>query len=315
MGLFTSRLGVCLYLLLPHRWAWALLTPLERARVDAANLHHNTHRPDFVDPRRYRAGADFDAPIADAVATRRDRELVAFLDRVRPAIVLEVGPGSGHHTRTIVEHPAVRRYVAVDINPSFLDFLRPRLEAVWKSDFSFDLIAGSVADIASQERFDAIVLLSTVHHIPDRLGLFRTLADHLRAGGRILAIDPTHYVLRWWQLVRKLTSRGYLVKAFRAAQDGRLGTHAMCQWHEYRAIARQAQLRVARVAFGDRPRRVERLRRWLPLGPLERWTAQEITFECQRAPAAEACGPTIWERLAPMALKCLFVLGVLRGKS
>jgi hypothetical protein len=89
----------------------------------------------------------------------------------------------------------------------------------------------------------------------------------------------------------------------------------MCQWHEYLAIARQTHLRIARVTFGDRPRRVERLRRFLPLGPLERWTAQEITFECQRGPIEETFEPTVWDRLAPVAVKVLFVLGVLRGKS
>jgi len=120
-----------------------------------------------------------------------------------------------------------------------------------------------------------------VHHIPDRDILFRALAERLAAHGRILAIDPTHYLLRIAKMLRKTLAPGYLSHQLQDAREARLSTHAMCQLAEYYVITRRAGLQVTRACFGDQPARV---RRWrsagLPLGPLWRWSSQEMTVEC-----------------------------------
>ena len=285
MGLLSTRVGVCLYLLLPNHWVQRLLTERERARIDEGNRLHNTVRPDYADPSRYRGGQSFDHFIADPMDERRRRQLMAFLDRVKPSRVLEIGPGSGCHTRTIVEHPAVKRYVAADINPAFLAYLQPRLEAAaTRRSFSFALIEGSAGEVPSDDRFDAIILMSAVHHISNRAALLRELSLRLAPNGRLLAIDPTHYLLRWWHLSKKLGRRGYAKQVLQAAREGHLSTHAMCQWSEYRRVARRAGLDITQVSFDDRPRFIECLRALaFPLGPLNRWTAQEIAIECRRA--------------------------------
>jgi SAM-dependent methyltransferase len=294
---------------------WYLLSQSEREQIAAGNLFHNTHRDDFADPSRYRDGADFDAPIADAGTLRRAQELRAFLDRVRPAIVLEVGPGSGQLTRIIAEHPAVHRYVGLDVNPAFIDYLRPRLQQVSKDGFSFDLLTGTTADLPADLRVDAAILLATVHHIPDREGLLADISARLRAGGRVLAIDPTHYVLRWWHLARKLRRPGYAQHTLDLALRRRLSTHAMCSLDEYRTVTARAGLRIARLSFDDRPRSIERLRRWhVPLGPVARWMAQEITIELQRSPKPASFHRMWWERMMPAAVKAMLALQLFRGK-
>jgi len=277
MGLLSSRLGIAVFLLCPNRWVWAWLSPEERALIEVGNRHHNTQRPDYADPSQYQDGIGFDsAPTARY--ERRLRQLREFLDRVGPASVLEVGPGSGYLTRTIVEHAAVRRYVAVDINPAFLEYLRPRLERVQKPHFTFELVAGTVDQLPASG-FDAAVLLSVVHHIPDRERLFSTLGTLLNRPGHVLAIDPTCYLLRIRKLLRKVARRGYLDTHLALVQHGQMSTHAMCQLAEYRAVTRRTGFDIALVHFGDHPGKVKRWRaRGLPLGP--RWTAQEITIEC-----------------------------------
>ncbi len=284
MRLLESRAGICLYLLLPRHWVWTLLSDEERALVESGNRYHDTHRADFVRPETYCHGHGFDSEVADEWRERQAR-VIDFLDRVRPARVLEVGPGSGHLTRTIVTHPAVRRYVGVDINPAFIEYLAPRLERLNRRGLSFELIAGEVADVAETERFDAVILLSTVHHIPDRVAFFAALKQRLRSTGRIFACDPTHYLLRWRHLLRKVRRPGYLREHLESARQGRLGTHAMCQWAEYCAVSRRTGLQILRCVFSDRPGRVERWRRsGVPLGPLGRWFAQEITVEFGHQP-------------------------------
>jgi SAM-dependent methyltransferase len=281
MGLLASRLGIAVYLLCPHRWVWTWLTPEERAVVEAGDRYQNTQRPDYADPTQYQGGVGFDS-LTDARRERHLQQLVEFLDRVRPASVLEVGPGSGYLTRTIVEHAAVRRYVAVDVNPAFLEYLRPRLEGVQKEEFTFELFAGTVDQVRASG-FDAAVLLSVVHHIPDRERLFSTIGALLNRPGHVLAIDPTHYLLRIRKLLRKVARRGYLDMLLALARQRQISTHAMCQLAEYRAVTRRTGFEITLVHFDNHPRRVRQWRaRGIPLGPFWRWTAQEMTIECVR---------------------------------
>jgi SAM-dependent methyltransferase len=228
--LLDSRVGMALYRLLPNHWSWRLLTREERERVFAANLTHNTIRPDYADPLRYQEGLNFDAD-TDRRATPRGRLVGEFLDRLKPERVLEVGPGAGFYTRLIVEHPAVREYTAVDLNPAFLDYLRPRLA---QTSVNSRLIHGTIADVTTPA--DAVLLISTVHHIPDRLALFQHIRRCLTPAGAILAIDPPYYILQLRKVWRKCRTPGNLALRVRT-QD--VSTHNMCTLGEYQAIARE----------------------------------------------------------------------------
>ena len=283
--LLSSRVGLLLYLVLPNHWVWHLLSRAERARILEGNRRHNTERPDYADPSQYQGGVGFDSAEDPRRAAHR-RFLTDVLDKQRPASVLEIGPGSGHLTRMFVEYPGVTRYVGVDINDAFLDHLRPHLASITRPGFSFDLVHGTVDD-APRESFDAIVLCSAVHHIPDRRELFAALAARLSSTGVIAAIDPTHYLGRLRKMLRKASKPAYLATKLREALESRLSTHAMCTLAEYRAVARQTGLAITRAEFSERPPRVERWRRaGIPLGPLWRWAAEEIAVEFRHAERA-----------------------------
>ena len=244
------------------------------------DLHHNTRRPDYAEPARYQEGLDFDSPVERR--TRNWDQLGAFLDRVRPASVLEIGPGSGHLTRRIVTYPTVERYVAVDINGAFLDYLRPRLTAL-RPDLSVTLVESTIAQ-APDESFDAVVMISAVHHIPDRDELFTGLHKRLRPAGRVLAVDPTHYLFRLRKMMRKVLKPGYLAYQLSLVNRGEFSTHSMCQLAEYRAIAAKAGFLLTRVEFAEQPRRLLRwCARGVPLGPLWRWASAEILVEFERS--------------------------------
>jgi SAM-dependent methyltransferase len=278
-GLMSSKLGIALYLMLPNHWVQMCLSSEEKARIDEGDRYHNTQRPDYADPSQYQGGVGFDSS-TDPRQERSRQHLVAFLDRVRPASVVEVGPGSGYLTRTIVEHPAVKRYVAVDINGAFLEYLRLRLDRVSKLGFSYDVVTGPIGDL-SEHSFDAAVMMSSVHHIPDRENLFRALGARLKRPGHVLAIDPTHYLLRWLKLFRKISQRGYLGQNLAEARAGILSTHTMCQLAEYRAVTRRTGFHINRVVFWGHPSKVRRLAaRGLLLGPIWRWASTIIAIEC-----------------------------------
>lgn len=256
--LLGSRLGLAVYTLLPHRVGWALLSSRERALLCAGNQAHDGQRLGYR---------------ADPVSRQRHRAYVAaFLDRVQPARVLEVGPGSAAVTDVILEHPGVRAYVGVDINPSLVDRWRPCIDGRPQR-----VIIGTLAE-APCESVDAIILGSVVHHIPDRGALFREIALRLAPGGQVLCIDPAYYLLQMRKVWRKVRTPGHVARLIAEVRAGRYGTHAMCQVAEYRALARAAGLTITRVETWGQPRRVQAWRRVVPAG-VWRWCAQEVVVE------------------------------------
>jgi SAM-dependent methyltransferase len=272
--MLKSRFGLACYSLLQNRWAWACLSQEEREAILRGNIWGNTQRPDYADPLKYQGGVDFDT----IAAPRRELErtqLAAFLERVQPASVLELGPGSGYLTRTVTDWPTLTRYVAVDVNPAFLDHVRARLT---RPDLSTAFIVGTIEDVPAAERFDAVVMCSVVHHIPNRYDLFRAVRRRLRTGGRVFATDPTHYLHRLLKIVRKWRRNpGYLAGHLAAARRGEpIGTHAMCTLGEYRAVAAATNFAVRRVEFDE----YSRFRSWWPL-PGQHFLAAHMMIECE----------------------------------
>jgi len=237
--ILDSSFGIVLYFLLRTDWVWALLSPDEREVIKAANVEHNTGRDGYADPETYGGGRGFDS-LDDRAQSTGGRLLRDFLERTNPKRVVEFGPGSGYHTRQIVEHPSVESYHGVDINPAFLDFLRPRLveTARKKKDFAFELQHADFRE-GLDVKADAAILLATVHHIPDRRELFDAIQSCLVDGGHIFASDPTHYLPRLRRLLYKMGQSGYLKVEYRSKRSN-LSTHGFCTLGEYRKICRQA---------------------------------------------------------------------------
>ena len=151
--------------------------------------------------------------------------------------MLEVGPGSGYLTRLICEQECVTRYVGIDINAEFLEFLRPRLEELkqLKPGFEYELIA---TDFEARETVpvDAVIMLAAAHHIPNRKQLFAWVARQLKPGGSAFAYDGSHYLPRLAKLWRKYW-RSYRKPTYRSEQAN-FSTHHMCTIGKYRAIVR-----------------------------------------------------------------------------
>jgi SAM-dependent methyltransferase len=266
--MLNNRLGIFLYLLLPNRWSWSLLSDEEKGIIHAANDYHNTTRPDYANPDLYSGGSNFDSP-EDRTATIRGRLLQAFLDREQPPAVLEIGPGSGFYTRSICYHTAVKHYVAIDINPAFLGWMKPRLERVTqaKPDFSFELFHGDFKTI-DLPVCNAVVLISAVHHIPDRLALIQRLASLLPAGGSLFAVDPSHYIPRILKLLKNFCTQYHWPKFWRHHPN--LSTHHFCTLEEYRWILNQVPLMsLESVYYFSFPRGTGKIRNWC----LKNWYA------------------------------------------
>jgi SAM-dependent methyltransferase len=101
--------------------------------------------------------------------------------------VLEIGAGIGNLTIHLLPRP---RYVATDINPYHLGYLRNlafnrpylevrRLDLVQAADF-----------MALTGQFDTVLCLNVLEHVPDEAAAWRNIYSALRPGGRAIVLVP-----------------------------------------------------------------------------------------------------------------------------
>lgn len=115
----------------------------------------------------------------------------AEIDRTSPLRVLDVGSGGGSSVFALAKLLPNADVVASDISPQLLGKLaafsatRPELRSRI-SAYCFDLHEPFFRDNA----FDLVFGSAIVHHLIDPLAALRHVADSLKAGGRIVLVEP-----------------------------------------------------------------------------------------------------------------------------
>jgi len=273
--MLKNPFGYLLYLFLRNDYSWGFLSDEEKARVLDANKNYNVTREDYANPELYGGERNIGGENWDSFCLRQDdhrgQSLKKMLEEKKPVRVLEIGPGAGYYTRLICESESVTHYTAIDIGPAFLEYLRPRLEKIKQSKtFSYDLVLGDVVEADLQGSYDCIVLLSAIHHIPNRLELFEKLNSLLLSDGVIFSFEPSHYLPRIFNLSRKCLFNGYLKRSFYSEN---FSTHHMCSYGEYKEITRKLpQLKIDKV-FYQLPEKTKKFN-WLLLP--KQWFSNEI---------------------------------------
>jgi 2-polyprenyl-3-methyl-5-hydroxy-6-metoxy-1,4-benzoquinol methylase len=103
--------------------------------------------------------------------------------------ILEVGAATGYVTEAMQQGGAT--VVAVEIDPDAVEAARAR---------GIEIRLGSVQDVvAPAERFDHVVLLDVIEHVPHPDALFEACLSHLAPGGSIVLSVPNvaHWSIRW----------------------------------------------------------------------------------------------------------------------
>jgi glycosyltransferase involved in cell wall biosynthesis len=103
------------------------------------------------------------------------------------ARVLEIGAGIGNITMWLVPRDL---YVASDINPNYLDYLRNL--ALGKPYLTVDKIdLEEPTDFARWEgEFDTVICLNVLEHVRDPMAALRNMSAALRPGGRLVLYVP-----------------------------------------------------------------------------------------------------------------------------
>jgi SAM-dependent methyltransferase len=291
--ILDSSWGIFKYLFLRNDYSWQLLTEKEKDIIRKANFSHNNVRPDYFDPEKYNNGISFDSDADRTKAPKdmfnhRGKYIQEFLEKHNPKSVLEFGPGNGYHTKQLIHYPSVESYFAVDVNKGFLDYLSPRLEKVARQKpFKYQLFTTGEFN-PEKIKVDAVILLSIVHHDPERVELFKNIKQSLVTGGHILAIDPSHYLHRYKKLLRDSLFSGYLTKKYRVERNN-LSTHHFCTLGEYQKICTCVKnlkimnlegfahrLLVKKILFSVHILLGSRFSTYLTKFPLFRWLSTEI---------------------------------------
>jgi ubiquinone/menaquinone biosynthesis C-methylase UbiE len=131
--------------------------------------------------------ADFDRiALLQSKAAEPARHYYRFLLRQVPArcqLTLEIGCGTGAFTRLLAARCA--QVLALDLAPQMLNVARERSAQFANIDFR-------LADVSEWEfpaaRFDCIVTIATLHHLPMR-EMLRRMKYALKANGTLLILD------------------------------------------------------------------------------------------------------------------------------
>jgi SAM-dependent methyltransferase len=242
---FSSGVGYACYYMLRNDRVWSLLSDQEKDFVKKHNEYWNNNNPGYKNPDEYQGqqGKSF-RTIGDRRATWEGRMIQQFLDKERPRRVLEVGPGSGYYTRQIIDCDCVTEYVATDINVGFLGSVEkaiaehPRAASVITRFLPIDKIEALDFEV------DAIIVLSALHHIPDRADFIERISSRLAEGGSLFFYEPTHSMARLLRLAWSfLKNRWYSTKVVESRNN--YMTHHFCTVAETRTIAERVGLDLA----------------------------------------------------------------------
>lgn len=119
------------------------------------------------------------------MAEKVARAMLAALSPTGREQALEFGAGTG--LVTLLMAPKFAQVTVLDSSTGMLDVLRQKCER--KQLAQVETIEGTVPDQLPDTQYDLIYSSMTLHHIEDVPALLKTLAHHLKPGGRMALAD------------------------------------------------------------------------------------------------------------------------------
>lgn len=121
---------------------------------------------------------------------QQPEQVLKALELEPTMVVADVGAGTGYFSVRLARALPRGKVIATDLSPDMVRFLTDRarreglenLHAVLATKHASGLAVGSS---------DRILVVHAWHHLGDRLGAARSLADSLRTNGRLLVVDFT----------------------------------------------------------------------------------------------------------------------------
>lgn len=239
--MLNNRLGVFLYLILPHYISWGMLSEKEKKSICDGTIFHNLKQYEI--PEAYDNDHKRSLP---AEETREGKIINFVLKKYSPVSVLEIGPGSGFYIKLFLENKNIKEYAAIDIVKGFLDYIKKMIPQK-NSQPRIDLICADILKYDFEREFDLIIFNSSLHHIPYRVEVLNKCASLLAKKGVIVFIEPRHGIPRLTQIIKKFLfsnrKKNYWLN------KNNLSTHHFLTVSELRHIERKCKLEVCDLFF------------------------------------------------------------------
>lgn len=132
--------------------------------------------------------AVLDAP--ERIEAMRVPELIARLGIQKEMVIADVGAGSGALTGPLALATGPRGVVyASDIDQKLIDHIAQRAQASRLPNVK--TVLGTFTDPKLPQPVDLAVMNDVLHHVEDRATYLKSVARHLKRGGRLAIIDYT----------------------------------------------------------------------------------------------------------------------------
>ena len=143
----------------------------------------HTHQHSFAGAENW-AGV-FDDPSRDA--WQKPHQVIEALALAPDAAVADIGSGTGYFAVRLAHFVPQGRVYAVDIEPDMVKYLADRAKREGLANLT--AVAGAPDDARLPAKVDLVLMVDTYHHVEQREGYFRKLAQSLKPGGRVAIID------------------------------------------------------------------------------------------------------------------------------
>ena len=143
----------------------------------------HTHQHSFAGAENW-AGV-FDDPSRDA--WQKPHQVIEALALVPDAAVADIGSGTGYFAVRLAHFVPQGRVYAVDIEPDMVKYLADRAKREGLDRLT--AVAGAPDDARLPGKVDLVLMVDTYHHVEQREGYFRKLAQSLKPDGRVAIID------------------------------------------------------------------------------------------------------------------------------
>lgn len=146
------------------------------------------HTPDhmehsFADAERY--AKSFDDPARDA--WQMPDRVVAALGLKAGQSVADIGAGTGYFSVRLAKSAAKPKVFAVDIEENMVQYIRHR--AMREGLTNITAVKAGADRTNLPEPVDAVLIVDTYHHIPNRVAYFTALKALLKPGATLAIVD------------------------------------------------------------------------------------------------------------------------------
>jgi SAM-dependent methyltransferase len=204
----------------------------------------NESRPAIANAQETEYGDGYDytssphirhASLCGSLQSKIEDAIREVLARQQSCTVLEVGAGHGTFTETVLR--AGGTPTVTEMSGASFDFLKEKFSDVPGVKVIYDSDGSAVLD--GETRFDLILLISVIHHIPDYVSAISALCDRvLRPGGVILTFQDPLWYPRQGRTARILTWACYFT--WRLGQ-GELKRGLNTRWRRLRRIYEESE--------------------------------------------------------------------------